>query len=73
VRLAEVLAALSLATDAGNGFPREKSLRNAVIAVRLAARAGHIHPRRGPGELLAFGRVLHPDEGRSRWRNKERR
>jgi HD-GYP domain-containing protein (c-di-GMP phosphodiesterase class II) len=35
VRLAEVLAALSLATDAGNGFPLEKSLRNAVIAVRL--------------------------------------
>jgi HD-GYP domain-containing protein (c-di-GMP phosphodiesterase class II) len=38
VRLAEVLAALSLATDAGNGFPLEKSLRNAVIAVRLGAR-----------------------------------
>jgi HD-GYP domain-containing protein (c-di-GMP phosphodiesterase class II) len=40
VRLAEVLAALSLATDAGNGFPLEKSLRNAVIAVRLGERAG---------------------------------
>ena len=38
VRLAEVLAALSLATDAGNGFPLEKSLRNAVIAVRLGER-----------------------------------
>src|SRR3954468_2254804 len=40
VRLAEVLAALSLATDAGNGFPLEKSLRTAVIAVRLGERAG---------------------------------
>jgi HD-GYP domain-containing protein (c-di-GMP phosphodiesterase class II) len=40
VRLAEVLAALSLATDAGNGFPLEKSLRNAVIAVRLGERIG---------------------------------
>jgi HD-GYP domain-containing protein (c-di-GMP phosphodiesterase class II) len=40
VRLAEVLAALSLATDAGNGFPLEKSLRNAVIAVRLGERLG---------------------------------
>ena len=38
VRLAEVLAALSLATDAGNGFPLEKSLRGAVIAVRLGER-----------------------------------
>jgi hypothetical protein len=38
VRLAEVLAALSLATDAGSGFPLEKSLRTAVIAVRLAER-----------------------------------
>jgi hypothetical protein len=38
VRLAEVLAALSLATDAGNGFPLGKSLRGAVIAVRLGER-----------------------------------
>jgi regulatory LuxR family protein len=44
VRLAEVLAALSLATDAGNGFPLEKSLRNAVIAVRLGERIG-LEPR----------------------------
>jgi HD-GYP domain-containing protein (c-di-GMP phosphodiesterase class II) len=44
VRLAEVLAALSLATDAGNGFPLEKSLRNAVIAVRLGDRLG-LSPR----------------------------
>jgi HD-GYP domain-containing protein (c-di-GMP phosphodiesterase class II) len=40
VRLADALAALSLATDAGNGFPLEKSLRTAVVATRLAAAAG---------------------------------
>jgi hypothetical protein len=39
-RLADALTALSLATDAGNGFPLEKSLRNAVIATRLGAVAG---------------------------------
>jgi HD-GYP domain-containing protein (c-di-GMP phosphodiesterase class II) len=37
VRLADALAALSLATDAGNGFPLEKSLRTALVATRLAA------------------------------------
>ena len=36
VRLAEVLAALSLATDVGNGFPLEKSLRTALIAASMA-------------------------------------
>ena len=35
VRLAEVLTALSLASDVGHDQPLEKSLRNAVIAVRL--------------------------------------
>jgi HD-GYP domain-containing protein (c-di-GMP phosphodiesterase class II) len=40
VRLADALAALSLATDAGNGFPLEKSLRTVVVATRLAAAAG---------------------------------
>jgi HD-GYP domain-containing protein (c-di-GMP phosphodiesterase class II) len=40
IRLAEALAALSLATDAGNGFPLEKSLRNAVIAGRFAEALG---------------------------------
>jgi HD-GYP domain-containing protein (c-di-GMP phosphodiesterase class II) len=40
LRLADALAALSLATDAGNGFPLEKSLRTAVVATRLAAVAG---------------------------------
>jgi HD-GYP domain-containing protein (c-di-GMP phosphodiesterase class II) len=40
IRLAEPLAALSLATDAGNGFPLEKSLRNAVIAARFGEALG---------------------------------
>ena len=40
IRLAEALAALSLATDAGNGHPLEKSLRNAVIAARFGEALG---------------------------------
>ena len=36
VRLAEVLAAVSLAADVGHDQPLEKSLRNAVIAARLS-------------------------------------
>jgi putative nucleotidyltransferase with HDIG domain len=39
-RLAEVLAALSLATDVGNGFPMEKSLRDAIVAARFADALG---------------------------------
>ncbi len=40
VRFAEVLAAVSLASDAGHDQPLEKSLRNAVIAVRLGEELG---------------------------------
>ena len=39
VRLAEALAALSLATDLGNGLALETSLREAIVAARLAERA----------------------------------
>jgi HD-GYP domain-containing protein (c-di-GMP phosphodiesterase class II) len=39
-RLAEVLAALSLATDVGNGFPMEKSLRDAIVAARFGEALG---------------------------------
>lgn len=39
-RLAEVLAALSLACDLGNDFPIEKGLRNTLVAVRLARELG---------------------------------
>src|SRR6478672_5615573 len=40
VRLAELVAALSLATDLGLGLPQEHVLRQTVIASRLAAAAG---------------------------------
>ncbi|MEY2517666.1 MAG: hypothetical protein QOJ89_5024 [bacterium] len=40
VRLAEVLAAISLASDVGHDQPLEKSLRNAVIATRLGIELG---------------------------------
>ncbi len=40
VRFAEGLAAVSLASDAGHDQPLEKSLRNAVIAVRLGEELG---------------------------------
>ena len=40
VRLAEVLTAVSLASDIGHDQPLEKSLRNAVIAARLGEALG---------------------------------
>lgn len=40
VRLAEVLAAVSLASDVGHDQPLEKSLRNTIIAVRLGEELG---------------------------------
>src|SRR5437870_5818718 len=40
VRLAELVASLSLATDLGLGQPQEHVLRQTVIAKRLAAIAG---------------------------------
>ena len=40
IRLVEVLAALSLASDVGHDQPLEKSLRNAVIAARLGEELG---------------------------------
>jgi hypothetical protein len=39
-RLAEVLAALPLATDLGIGQPMEHMLRQCLIALRLAERLG---------------------------------
>ena len=40
VRLMEVLAALSLATDLGSGFAPEKGLRTCVAAVAIARQVG---------------------------------
>ncbi len=40
LRLAELMATISLATDLGNGYPLEKALRNALLAVGLARALG---------------------------------
>jgi hypothetical protein len=41
LRLAELIAMLSLATDLGLGQPMEYLLRTCVLGVRLAATLGH--------------------------------
>lgn len=40
LRLAELIAALSLATDLANAFPMEKALRNCLLAVSVAREMG---------------------------------
>ena len=40
LRLAEILGALSLACDVAHGFPLEKAMRSAVLAVELGRRHG---------------------------------
>ncbi len=40
LRLAELLAALSLATDLANGFPLEKALKNCLLALLLGRELG---------------------------------
>jgi hypothetical protein len=40
VRTAEVIAALSLATDLGMGLPFEHGLQSTLVALRLAERLG---------------------------------
>lgn len=40
LRLAELMAALSLATDLGMGQPLEQALRTCLIAIQLAKRMG---------------------------------
>ena len=46
IRLAELLAALSLGIDLGFGQPMEHALRQCLIALRLAERRGLDHPTR---------------------------
>src|SRR5689334_7258522 len=41
VRLAELMAALSLATDLGMGQPMEFALSSCILAVRLAEKGGY--------------------------------
>ena len=40
IRLAELLAAISLATDLGRGFPQEKALRTCLVATRIGEELG---------------------------------
>jgi HD-GYP domain-containing protein (c-di-GMP phosphodiesterase class II)/DNA-binding CsgD family transcriptional regulator len=40
IKLAELLAAISLATDLGRGFPQEKALRTCLVAERIAEEHG---------------------------------
>ena len=40
LRLAELMAAISLAIDIADGYPLEKSLRDALLAVGLARELG---------------------------------
>jgi HD-GYP domain-containing protein (c-di-GMP phosphodiesterase class II)/DNA-binding CsgD family transcriptional regulator len=40
IGLAELLAAITLATDLGRGFPQEKALRTCLVALRIAEELG---------------------------------
>ena len=57
VGLAELLAAISLATDLGRGFPQEKALRTALIAVRMAEELGLDQQARSD---TYFAALIHP-------------
>lgn len=46
VRLAELIAALSLATDLGSGLPLEQALRTCLLATRFATQIGMSEPER---------------------------
>jgi HD-GYP domain-containing protein (c-di-GMP phosphodiesterase class II) len=58
VRLAEVLAAVSLAADVGHDQPLEKSLRNAVIAARLGEELGLSREQRSAAYYVALLRSM---------------
>ena len=58
VRLAEVLAAVSLAADVGHDQPLEKSLRNAVIAARLGDELGVAREERSAAYYVALLRSM---------------
>lgn len=58
LRLAEVMAALSLATDLGMGQPLEQALRTCLIAMALADRAGLSNEEEGDVYYVALLRFL---------------
>lgn len=63
MRLAELVAALSRATDLGLGLPSEHILRQTRVALRLADcvdQARHHEPRVGRAQALRLG--LLPEE-----------
>jgi HD-GYP domain-containing protein (c-di-GMP phosphodiesterase class II)/DNA-binding CsgD family transcriptional regulator len=55
--LAELLAAISLATDLGRGFPQEKALRTVLVATRLAEELGLDEQERSDTYYAA---LIHP-------------
>src|SRR5215813_1805785 len=58
LRLAELLAALSLATDLGTAFPLEKALRNALLAVSLGREVGLPNEQLSDAYYMAMLRFL---------------
>src|SRR5689334_22902408 len=58
VRLAELMASLSLATDLGTAFPLEKALRNALLAVELGRAYGLSEPELSDAYYVAMLRFL---------------
>ena len=57
IRLAELLAAMSLATDLGRGFPQEKALRTCLIAHHLSEELGL--DRRARSDIF-YASLIHP-------------
>jgi HD-GYP domain-containing protein (c-di-GMP phosphodiesterase class II) len=76
VRLAELVAALSLATDLGLGLPQEHVLRQTVIAERLAAAAGLSPSQRAAVfyvSILAWVGCISDSHEMARWFGDDRR
>ena len=57
IRLAELLAAISLATDLGRGYPPEKALRTCLIAHHLSEELGL--DRRARSDIF-YASLIHP-------------
>ncbi len=57
IRLAELLAAISLATDLSRGFPQEKALRACLVAERIAEELGFDERARSDTYYAA---LIHP-------------
>jgi HD-GYP domain-containing protein (c-di-GMP phosphodiesterase class II)/DNA-binding CsgD family transcriptional regulator len=55
--LAELLAAISLATDLGRGFPQEKALRTCLVATRVAEELGLDEQARAD---IFYAALIHP-------------